>query len=210
MTYRFFATRKNVEALSKKELKEQIRDDEVGRIVRDWVEKHGGDPKKAFQDSSYPTLGDGGPEIRKVRLLVKQQIETMAQASTGYADLDGNHHIALYRLSNGKVDCKVVSLLRALRRLARREPVVQRERSDNAQFIMSLSKGDSLELTQDNEIKIVVVESIWSSGQIVIVDHRDAKGSSRIRPTASSLLLKSNARKISVDPIGWVRRRVND
>ncbi|MXW12163.1 MAG: type II CRISPR RNA-guided endonuclease Cas9 [Synechococcus sp. SB0662_bin_45] len=204
VTYRFFVTRKNVEALSKKELKEQIRDDEVGRIVRDWVEKHGGDPKTAFKDS-YPTLGENGHKIRKVRLLVKQQIETMAQASTGYADLDGNHHIVLYRLPNGKVDCKVVSLLRASRRLARREHVIQRERSDDAQFIMSLSKGDLLNLIQDNENKVVVVEGIWSPNRIVILDHNDAKGSSRTRPTASSLLLKSNARKISVDPIGRVR-----
>lgn len=204
MTYRLFVTRKNVEALSKKELKEQIRDDEVGRIVRGWVEKHGGDPKKAFQ-GSYPTLGDGGPEIRKVRLRVKQQIETMAQASTGYADLDGNHHIALYQLFNGKVDYESVSLLKASRRLTRRQPIVQRERNDGAKFLMSLSKGDSLSLTQDNKTKIVIVESIWSSGQVMIVDHNDATGKSRTQPKVNSLLLKSHAKKVSIDPIGRVR-----
>lgn len=204
MTYRLFVTRKNVEALSNKELKEQIRDDEVGRIVRDWVEKHGGDPKKAFQ-GSYPTLGDGGPEIRKVRLRVKQQIETMAQASTGYADLDGNHHVAVYQLFNGKVDYESVSLLKASRRLTRRQPIVQRERNDGAKFLMSLSKGDSLNLTQDNKTKIVIVESIWSSGQVVIVDHNDATGKSRTQPKVNSLLLKSHAKKVSIDPIGRVR-----
>ena len=207
MTYRLFVTRKNVEALSKKELKEQIRDDEVGRIVRDWVEEHGGDPKKAFQES-YPTLGDGGPEIRKVRLLVKQQIKLMAPVNStikGYADLDGNHHIALYQLFNGKVDYEPVSLLKASQRLTRRQPIVQRERNDGARFLMSLSKGDSLSLTQDNKTKIVIVESIWSSGQVVIVDHNDAAGKSRTQPTVNSLLLKSHAKKVSIDPIGRVR-----
>lgn len=208
IAYRLFVTRKNVEALSKTELKEQIRDDEVGRIVRDWVEKHGGNPKKAFQ-GSYPTLGDGGPEIRKVRLLVKQQTKLMAPVKStikGYADLDGNHHIALYELSNGKVDYEPpVSLLKASQRLTRRQPIVQRERNDGAKFLMSLSKGDSLRLTQDNKIKIVIVESIWSSGQIVIVDHNDAAGKSRTQPKVNSLLLKSHAKKVSIDPIGRVR-----
>lgn len=203
ITYRYFVTRKDVEALSRTELK-HICDDVVGKTVRDWVEKNGGKPEKAFKNS-YPTLGDHGPKIHKVRLRIKQQIETMAKVSTGYADLDGNHHIAIYRLSTDKIGYEVVSLLKASQRLSKREPVVQRERGDGAQFIMSLSKGDSLQITQDNKTKIVVIESIWSSGQIVVVDHCDAKGNSRTRPMASSLLLKCNARKISVDPIGRVR-----
>ena len=204
-TYRYFVTRKNVEALSKKELREQICDDTVGKTLRDWVEKHGGDPKKAFKDSSYPTLGDDGPKIRKVRLRIKQQIETMAQVSTGYADLDGNHHVALYRLPTGEIDYKVVSLLKASQRLGRREPVIQRKRRDNAQFIMSLSKGDSLQLTQDSKAKIVIVEGLRSSGQIAIVDHDDAKGDTKTQPVAKSLLSKFKAKKISVDPIGRVQ-----
>ena len=207
IAYRLFVTRKNVEALSRTELREKIRDDEVRRIVRDWVEKHGGDPKRAFQ-GSYPTLGDGGPEVRKVRLLVKQQIKLMTPVKStikGYADLDGNHHIALYELSNGKVDYDPVSLLEASQRLTRRQPIVQRERNDGAKFRMSLSKGDSLRLTQDNKIKIVIIESIWSSGRVVIVDHNDAAGESRTRPTVNSLLLISHAEKVSIDPIGRVR-----
>ncbi|MYF36063.1 MAG: type II CRISPR RNA-guided endonuclease Cas9 [Synechococcus sp. SB0678_bin_12] len=206
ITYRLFATRKNVEALSRKELKEQIRDDEVGRIVRDWVEKYGGDPKKAFQDSSYPTLGDGGPEIRKVRLLVKQQIKLMAPVKSpkGYADKDGNHHVAIYRLSTGEIVHDVVSLLDVSRRLAKREPIVKKERSDGAKFIMSLSKGESLELKKNNENKIRIVTAIAAKGQVRMVDHNDATSketeySPRIRTVAE------NAKKVSVDPIGRVR-----
>ena len=204
ITYRYFVTRKNVEALSKKELKEQICDDTVGKIVQDWVQEHGGDPKKAFKESSYPTLGDHGPEIRKVRLHIKQQMETMAQASTGYADLDGNHHIAIYRLPTGEIDYEVVSLLEASRRLKKQEPIVQRERNDGARFVMSLSKGDSLELRKGNQNKVRVVKAIAAKGQIEMVDHNDAtsketKYSPRIRTVAE------NAKKISVDPIGRTR-----
>ena len=208
ITYRLFVKRRNVEALSKPELKEQIRDDEVGRIVRDWVEKHGGNPKKAFQ-GSYPTLGDGGPEIRKVRLLVKQQIKLMAPVNSaikGYADLDGNHHIAIYRSLTGEIIPKVVSLQDASQRLAKREPIVERERSDGAEFIMSLSKGDSLESKDNkNKTKIRIVKEIKSNGQVKVVDHDDAKGTTCKYPMITTLLVREGARKVSVDPIGRVR-----
>lgn len=203
VTYRYFVTREKVEGLSKTKLNEQICDDRVSRIVRDWVEQHGGDSKQAFKNS-YPTLGEHGPKIRKVRLRIKQQIETMAEASTGYADRDGNHHIAIYRLLTGKIDYDVVSLLEASRRLSRREPVVQRERSDGAQFIMSLSKNDSLELTQNNETKIVIVKEIRTNGQIAITDHNDAT-STKHYPGSTAIINKYCGKKVSVDPIGRIR-----
>ena len=205
VTYQFFVTRKDVEALSQKELREQIRDDKVGRILRDWVDEHGGDPKKAFQ-SSYPTLGDDGPEIRKVRLLVKQQKKLMAPVNSaikGYADLDGNHHIAIYRLLTGKIDYEVVSLLEASRRLKTQEPIVRRDR-DDAQFIMSLSKGDSVELRKGNENKIRIVKIIAEKGQISVVDHDDATSKeTKYSPRIKTIV--ENGKKVSVDPIGRVR-----
>lgn len=210
MTYRFFVTRKNVEALSEKklkELKEQIRDNEVGRIVRDWVENHGGDPKKAFQDSSYPTLGDGGPEIRKVRLLVKQQIETMAQASTGYARLDGNHHIAIYRLPTGKVDHEVVSLLEASQRLQRQEPVVKRERSGGEQFIMSLSPGEVVQLREGKESGYWVMRGVSSEGRPTLSKINDARPDNvrkDFEPRFGGFIKRAPI-KVSVDPIGRIR-----
>ena len=203
VTYQYFVTRKKVEALSKKELKEQICDDRLGRIVRDWVEDHGGDPKKAFNDSSYPTVGEHGPQIRKVRLRIKQQIETMTQASTGYADLDGNHHIAVYQLPNGTIDYEIVSLLEASRRLKKREPIVWRER-DDVQFIMSLSKGDSVELRKGNRNKIRIVKAIATNGQITMIDHDDATSKkTKYRPLIKTIV--ENGKKVSVDPIGRVR-----
>ena len=60
VTHRYFVTRKKVEALSKPQLNGQICDNRVGRILKDWVEQHGGDPKKAFANSHYPTLGEHG------------------------------------------------------------------------------------------------------------------------------------------------------
>ena len=200
--YRYFVTRKKVETLSLKEMKDGIRDDDVRTIVTEWVDCHGGDPKKAF--SHYPKRGRRGPEIRKVRLRVKQQRDLMAQVSTGYADLGNNHHIAIYQLPNGTVNYEVVSLLEASRRLSRRELVVRRERKDGARFVMSLSSGDSLELLRNGETKLCVVESVWASGQIVLVNHDDATGATRFRPNARSVVA-NGGRKVSVDPVGRIR-----
>ena len=198
--YRFFVTRKPVEKLSKKELA-NIRDDQVREIVEKWVDTYGGDPKRAFPP--YPKRGRKGPEIRKVRLLKKQQLSLMARVATGYADLGNNHHIAIFRLPDGKTDCEVVSLFEAARRLARREPVIRRDRDDGTTFIMSLSQGDALKFPGNgNTVKIV--ESIWAGGRVVTVDHTDATGATRFRPNVNTIV-KQGAHKLSVDPIGRIR-----
>ena len=207
--YRQFATRKRVEELSKSELAkvpekggEGIRDENVRKTVVRWVEDHGGNPKKAFPP--YPKCSPNGPEIRKVRLLIKQQKGLMAQVATGYADLGNNHHIAIFRLPNGKVAFEVVSLLEASRRLAKREPVVQREHGDGGQFIMSLSPGDTLYFPGGDKAGIRIVQGVWGNGQIVTQDHLDVTGSTVWKPNANSIV-KQGAKKLSVNPIGCIR-----
>jgi CRISPR-associated endonuclease Csn1 len=202
-TYRQFVTRKKLEALTKGELA-NIRDPRVRDIVSRWVAAHGGDPRKAFPP--YPALSEGGPEIRKVRLLTKQQLGLMAPVATGYADLGANHHIAIFRLPNGKpADLDVVPLFEAARRLARREPVGRRARDDGAVFVMSLAPGDAVEFPDGDRKGIRIVQGVWASGVVVTLDHADATGLSVWRPSAGSIVT-SGARKISIDPIGRVRR----
>ena len=209
-TYRYFVRRKAVEELKNSASERfngsriiDIVDDGVREIVRRWVENHGGDPKAAFTQA-YPKRGRKGPVIRKVRLRVKHQIDLMTKASTGYADLGNNHHIAIYLLPDGAVEYEVVSLLEVSRRLGRREPVVRRERGDDAQFVMSLSPGDLLRINKDGETKPRVVSGVWSNGQVVMTDHNDAAKATEFRPGAKTIV--SNAgRKISVDPIGRIR-----
>jgi len=198
--YRQFVTRKKVEALSKGEIAE-IRDAKVRDVVAAWVEARGGDPKKAFPP--FPPLGENGPEIRKVRLLSKQQLALMAPVSTGFADLGNNHHIAIYRSDSGKPSFEIVSLLEAVRRNSSGAPVVMRQKGGDT-FAMSLSAGDAIEFPDGDRKGIRVVQSVWASGAIVTLDHRDAEGATVWRPSAGSLL-GSNARKVSIDPIGRVR-----
>lgn len=200
-TYRQFVTRKRVEALSRGELAD-IRDPRVRAIIEQWVAEHGGDPKKAFPP--FPRLGADGPEIRKVRVLIKQQLALMAPVSTGYADLGANHHIAIYRQPDGKAAFEVVSLYEAARRLARREPVVRRTREDGAQFVMSLAAGDAVQFPAGEKQGIWIVQGAWANGQIVLAKSVDAKGRTVTRPNPSAIL-RDCGRKVSLDPIGRIR-----
>ncbi|MCI0598238.1 MAG: type II CRISPR RNA-guided endonuclease Cas9 [Beijerinckiaceae bacterium] len=200
-TYRLFVTRKPVERLSKSEL-EEIADDHVRELVKLWVDSHGGDPKKAF--ASYPRVSDKGPEIRKVRLRSKQQLSLMAPVSTGYADLGQNHHVAIYRGANDKIEFEVLSLFEAAKRLAKHEPVVRRARGDGSTFVMSLAPGDMLHFPSGKMEGHWTVQGAWANGQIVLVDSKDAQGTTVTRPNPSAILRDSGC-KVSIDPIGRIR-----
>jgi CRISPR-associated endonuclease Csn1 len=206
-TYRLFVTRKRLETMTKSEIfsadpETGIVDQQVRDIVRNWVEEHGGDPKKAF--ATYPRMPDEGPEIRKARLASKQQLTLMATASTGYADLGANHHIAIYQQANGKVDYEVVSLFEAARRLTRREPVVRRNRADGTAFLMSLAPGETIQFDEGGKKGLWVVQGVWAAGPIVLWSTVDAEGKTVVRPNAASIV-KEGGRKVAVDPIGRVR-----
>ncbi len=214
-TYRQFVKRKNVEELSKSDLVE-IRDGRIREIVTKWVEEHGDDPKKAFPP--YPKRSPGGPEIRKVRILMKRQLSLMKRAATGYAELGDNHHIAIFRLPNGKTDFNVVSLFEASRRLVKRKPVVQRERGDGAQFIMSLSPGDVIEFQEGEEKGLWVLHGIESEGRPTLAGINDARPTTvkeaeklgmdgkrkNFRPRLEGFMSR-RPRKVSIDPIGRIR-----
>jgi len=200
IAYRMFTVRKNISLLSKSELSD-IRDETIKRIVNEWVAQRGGDPKKAFPP--FPTVSPDGPEIKKVRIWIKQQRALMAPVTTGYADLGSNHHIVIYQRPDGKAEFEVVSLFEASRRIRAKEPVVRRER-EGTKFIMSLATGDSVQTTEDNEITRWVVKGVWSGGQIVLEMESDANGRTTTRPNPNSLL-KMNVKKLSIDPIGRIR-----
>ncbi len=197
--YNFYVRRKQLEDLSKTEYA-AIRDPEVRRIASDWLLEKGGDPKKvAWTD--YPRL-PGGPEIRAVRLLVKQQPHLMAKLKNGHSDQGSNHHIAIHKRHDDNVEFEVVSLFEASARLARREPVVRRARPD-CQFVMSLAPGDAVQFDTGDRAGIWTVSGAWANGQIVLERHTDADHATTTRP-APSVILGSGGRKIAVDPIGRV------
>lgn len=204
IAYRWFVTRKPVEMLTKSLLGDDAAwpDPTIRERVRAWVEANGGDPKKAFLNG-YPTVSDGGAPIRKVRIHVKQQQKLMAPLKNGYADLGNNHHMAVFRNGDGRVETEIVSLFEAADRLRRHQPVIRKSLND-APLVMSLAQGDTVSFSDGKLKGLWIVQGVWSSGQVVLWRAEDATGSSVFRPTAASIM-KSGGHKVSVDPIGRIR-----
>jgi CRISPR-associated endonuclease Csn1 len=134
-----------------------VRDEAVRKVLLANLEAADMPPAKAYPP--YPRVSPDGPEVRKVRVLAIRQKDLMMPVSKvgdgsagqgreplGFADPANNHHIAIYRLPDGKVDFEVVSLFEASRRLGKGEPIVRRKRDNGAEFIMSLAPGDTVEL----------------------------------------------------------------
>jgi CRISPR-associated endonuclease Csn1 len=203
-----------------------VRDEAVRRALLMHLEAAGVPPTRAYP--LYPRVSPDGPEIRKVRVLYIQQRKLMAPVSRvgnrsgseerqplGFAPAN-NHHIAIFRLPDGKVAFDVVSLFEASRRLAKGEPIVRRKHDSGAVFIMSLAPGDTVEFPEGDKKGWWIVQGACANGQIVLVSHKDARPASKaeakrrgievreeFRPTAGSLL--KNGAKVSVNPIGRIR-----
>jgi CRISPR-associated endonuclease Csn1 len=129
----------------------------------------------------------------------------MTPIGTGYADTADNHHVVISRTSSGSVTFEVVSLFQAAHRISARKPVVSQASDRDSKFIMSLCAGDTVEFPLgDGMTRYRIAQSVWANGQIVLIDHADAAQTSKNQPGIASIIA-SDARKVSVDPIGRVR-----
>lgn len=183
-----------------------VCDEKIRELLYAHVEAAGVPAAKAYPP--YPRVSPNGPEIRRVRVLLLRRKNLLVAASTGFADPANNHHVAIFRLPDGRIEAEVVSLFEASRRLASGEPVVRRKRDDGSALVMSLSPGDTLRFAKGNynPESLWRVQKIATKGQISLLDIADAS------PTEPSLfepmvagIMSRNAVKLSVDPIGRIR-----
>lgn len=207
IAYRWFVTRKPVEALTKALLAadDAWPDAHVRDRVRAWVKEHGGDPKKAFANG-YPTVSEGGPPIRKVRIRVKQQQKLMAPLKNGYADLGNNHHALIYLRPNGKPEFRVVSLFEAATRLRRGLSPIDSSDKGDSKFRMSLAAGDTIRLSGDRA-GLWIVRKLSANGQLTLwpINDTDAEKHKTIFEPTIGGMVSRGLEKISVDPIGRIR-----
>ncbi|HXE74785.1 MAG TPA: type II CRISPR RNA-guided endonuclease Cas9 [Candidatus Xenobia bacterium] len=210
IAYRYFVFRKPVEKLSLSEV-ENIRDPEIRRLVKEHVERHGGDPKKAFGENNYPVLVDKetgeARQIRKVRLLVKRQSKVMLPLRPkprSHVELNNLHHIAIY--DKGDPPHDTVTLYEALRRLRARAPLVQRTNTDGGPLVLSLCPGDVLEVRKpDGAREYLVVRKFNEKGRVF---YKPLQMADEPKPEVSfgaARLLRDDIRKVTIDAIGRVR-----
>ncbi|MCC7395152.1 MAG: hypothetical protein IT553_09925 [Sphingomonadaceae bacterium] len=182
----------------------RVRDPAVRRTLRRRLAEVEGDLKKAM---SEPLILDGGSSVvQKVRLERKRQLEGMRRVHNGLSDPENKHHVAIYKRADGTYRGSAVSMFDVAKRITQRLPTIDKSPADGSSFIMSLSKGDVLELP-DPRAQYWVVRELKSNGQVTLVPHieaRPTKQAVNYKPTVGGLM-RLNPRKVAVDPIGRVR-----
>jgi CRISPR-associated endonuclease Csn1 len=216
-----FVVRKPLETLTVAMVAD-IRDDEVKRLVVERLKENNIDikntqkiPKEVWTKPllMHRKKGRTSPKpsvIRKVRLIRRDETIRPLRGNGQFVKPGSNHHLCVFEFSeNGKAKREAVwvSMLEAIERLKRHEPIIQRDhptRTD-AKFVMSISRGEMFLATLKGKERLVWFRTGASTqGQLYFVDHTDArpdKTAVKFVATANSL----KAKKVTVDPLGRIR-----
>jgi len=214
-----WVARKPVESLSPNEI-ENIRDKAIREIIIAKLRQHGiefGRGKKIDNAKWKQAMTDlrmpSGVPIKRVRVTKRElTIRPIRPGSPGeaYVKPGSNHHLCIFEFNeNGKTKREpvFVSMLEAVGRIKRKEPIIQRthpERPD-ARFIMSLSRGEMVLANWKGEQKLLVFKTASSTqGQIWFAEHTDARRSADYRQYVANANTL-DARKVTIDPLGRIR-----
>lgn len=215
--------RKKLAELSPSEIKaivdgsrQVIRDPEIEKIVRAYVIECDEDPKCLSKlPVDRPLRLPSGIPIRKVRVLIADaSARPLRNNNKGLVVPGSTHHVAIFALGEGQHHFEAVTLFEAINRLRRKEPVVQNkceELPPHAEFLFHLSAGDSMMATIDGEDRLFIFSTMPStSKQAKFLLHTDARPSPERKfftcyPKSFEKNFP-NARKVSVLPIGEIRR----
>ncbi len=211
-----FVVRKPLTKLSLSEV-DRIRDPAIRRLVTRRLREFKLEPGRG-QDKPVPAevwkeplcLPSGIP-VRRVRVLKRDQTIVPIRGGTAFVKSGAVHHVEIFEVPKGRKTARqgrFVSLLEAHRRLRAREPIVQRtwpERPD-ARFVGSLAPGDTVLATTDGRERLCVVNTLVSTvNKIGLVPAEDARPS-RGRQLFLFTLNTLHAAKVTVDPLGRIRR----
>ena len=162
--------------------------------------------------------------IRKVRLRQALEITSVgADERLRNVKLGSNHHVEILALlddlgAEKEWEGVVVSRLEAMTRKRKGLPVIQRDHGIGRKFKFSLMGGDLVELDVHGQRSLYVVRTIAESGQFALARATDARrltemkqekketkdASVFLQPMVKTLRAM-NCRKVSVDPLGYLR-----
>lgn len=215
-----FTVRKPIDQLTPNEV-EDIFDEDVKKIVKATLDALGGDPKKAFKDSStHPFIetkyGRRIP-IHAVRIRKSVAAFEVGRGMRGrYVTTESNHHVEVFEVGKGKWDGRVVSRYEALRRQAKGAPVIDRKAQGQGEWRFSLTCGDLVEMKgPDGKPNLYAVRTVCESsqGRIIIAYAKatDARKKKKIiaakdwRQVGLNALAQMLCRKVVLMPLGEVR-----
>lgn len=220
-----FVYRKPLESLTAAMI-EDIRDPQVKSLVIARLQEKGLDPatakkipkevwtepllmaRKAGRTSSQPHV------IKKVRLLKRDQTIRPIRQGAAFVKPGNTHHIALFDLPGStptkpKRDLVAVSMIDAIERVKRRQPVIQRThpKIPEAKFLMSLSQNEMILLKHNGSEMLCRFETAAAtSQQMWFRAHTFAGMSADKRGRPSKMPNTFEGIKVTVDVLGRIRR----
>jgi CRISPR-associated endonuclease Csn1 len=198
---------------------EAIVDDKVRQVVKEKLEKIGGDPKKAFADPNnhpYLTSRDGRLiPIHSARIRKPDATIAIGKGSRlRYVCTGDNHHMEIVATLDERGQQKKwrgvpVSRFEAVERRRLGASIIQHDHGPNCQFVFSLTNGEHVLLPNADGTQRLLRVTVISGQQIEFVDHNDARPitirkklpGARVR-LAIDALRAGKAEKVTVDPCG--------
>lgn len=203
--------------LNKKEV-HNIIDHTIRALVEDKL--NGGIPEEVFQEEkNLPFIIKPGNKkvfIRKVKIKAKYKpFQLVDGEETRYVVNEANHHVEIFEYTDKNIkkwDSKVVSMMEAYKRKANGEPVIKRDHGEGKTFLFSLARKEVIEIDDEKGNRLLVrIRKIQSDKGIAFARLNDARGETELQKV-KGLIMKPNSlrelncRKVTVDPIGRVRR----
>ncbi len=217
--------RKPIASLSASEVG-QIVDAEVRKIVLAALEDSGKPAKDTFKDEAdHPVLArkDGTTQpIHRVRTRKRQKaVPVGKKGHERYVAPGANHHMAVVGVlgPDGEVakwEAHVVTLLEAVLRRKRGEPIVQKDWGEGRSLLFTMRSGDAIQIELDGHDKpqVCVVNTV-SGTRMEAKLANDARSATDIRKAGVAggrlvfslkKLHASGACRVSIDQLGRVRR----
>lgn len=212
--------RKPISSITTKRDIDNIVDEGVRQAVLQKLDEVGGDFKKMADLDNPPTMPtpDGRRiPIKKVR--IRKYDTTFPVGDDGRVrnvTTKSNHHMEVIEvIKKGKPRWEgvVVSRYEAMRRLAKREPVVQKDHGPDAKFVCTLHCGDTFEIDMPDGARDIMVVRGISKGlpELVYIKLsearkvQDAKKAKAWTGTTIEAMRKRNLKKVQITPLGEVR-----
>jgi len=220
-----FVVRKPLEALSPRDVSsDAIVDDVVRQLVRAKLDELGLPPQRAFADpANHPVITGQTRDVPIHRVRVRCAVNPLTVGKghrRRHVTTEKNHHLEVVAMldeqrNETKWTGLLVSKYDAMRRLAKRQPVIKTDHGPDMLFKFSITPGDTLRLkTPGKEPELVHVRSVsqekGGATRIEFVGVRDARIGSEIKKDhawfkpASGTLRNLGAEKVSVSPLGEV------
>ena len=192
-------SRKEVKGLSKTE-KGQIIDKKIGEIVRKYLEEKDEHKKKKGEGEfpEFPKMKSGVP-IKRVRIERKENTRLVKKQRFAK---DSIHHLALFQAKEGKDFFEKRYVLDIQGK--KENPISREPQGKEGKFFMSLSLNESFLRPQENSRPQLWIYKTADKNSVFSHKHFDV--AKKIKGISATSLLKEHSQKVTVTPLGEIRR----